>query len=320
MSPEPGATSSHRILAPSPRAAVDRLRTAPTFSIVMPAYEAADSIGDSLASALNQAHPAHEVIVVDDGSADDLEAALAPFADRIVLIRKPNGGAASARNAGIEAASGDFLVVHDADDRCDPRRLEALAELGSARPDLDLITTDIRFTVDGEPVGSFRDRNPFEVADQRTAILWSCFLGGWPAVRLERLREVGGFDESLRTGEDWDCWLRLIFSGSSAGLIEAPFYDYAIDSGGLTADRVSSLWDRVALLEKAAVEAELRDAERRQLRRSLRHHRGVAALSEARAGVGRGEPRRRAARLAWEPGLTARARLGCALAAIGVGR
>ncbi|MBA3865298.1 MAG: glycosyltransferase family 2 protein, partial [Solirubrobacterales bacterium] len=285
---------------------MDPLRAPPTFSIVIPAYEAADSIGDALASALGQAHPAHEVIVVDDGSGDDLEAALASFADRIVLIRKPNGGVASARNAGIEAASGDFLVMQDADDRCDPSRLAALAELASARPDLDLITTDIRFTVDGEAVGIFRDQNPFEVEDQRTAILWSCFLGGWPAVRLARLREVGGFDEDLRTGEDWDCWLRLIFSGSIAGLIEAPYYDYAIDSEGLTADRVSSLWDRVALLEKAAAEVELRDAERRQLRRSLRHQRSVAALCEARAGVERGGSRRRAARLARLPGLTAR--------------
>jgi hypothetical protein len=311
VSAEPEATGGGRILAPPPVAPVQPLAAPPSFSIVIPAYEAAGSIGVSLASALDQTHPAREVIVVDDGSADDLGGALAPFADRIVAIRKPNGGAASARNAGIEAASGEFVVLLDADDRCDPRRLEALAGLASARPDLDLITTDVRFTVDGEPVGLFRDRTPFEVEDQRTAILWSCFPGGWPAVRLTRLGEVGGFDEELRIGHDWDCWLRLILSGSAAGMVTVPYYDYAVDSAGLTSDRVASLWERVAMLEKASTAFELRDAERRQLQRSLRHHRGSAALAELR---GEGS-RRRAARLALLPGLPPRVRLRCGAAA-----
>ena len=315
MSKVPGG--SPRFLAPAPRGELRPPDREPTFSFVIPAYEAAATIGGALESALAQTHPAHETIVVDDGSGDALDAALAPFADRITLIRKPNGGVASARNVGVEAASGDFYVVLDADDRCDPRRLEALAELAAARPDLDLITTDIRLVADGEPVGSFRDHTPFAVEDQRTAILWSCFPGGWPAVRLERLRELGGFDEALRTGEDWDCWLRLIFAGSTAGLVAVPYYDYATDSGGLTASRVASLWDRVALLEKAGASVELRDAERRELSRSLRYHRSRAATTEARAGQ-RGS-RRRAMRLALSPGLSLRARLDCGLAAAKVG-
>jgi glycosyltransferase involved in cell wall biosynthesis len=309
MSEGPGG--SPRFLAPGPRGELPRLDRPPAFSFVIPAYEAASTIGGALESAFAQTQPAHEVIVVDDGSSDDLDTALAPFADRIALIRKPNGGVASARNAGIGAATGDFYAVLDADDRCDPRRLEALAGLASARPDLDLITTDIRLTAGGEPMGSFREQTPFEIRDQRTAILWSCFPGGWPAVRLTRLREVGGFDESLRTGEDWDCWLRLIFSGSMAGLVEAPYYDYAVDSAGLTADRVASLWDRVALLEKAAAGDDLTPAERRELTRSLRYHRSRAARTEVQAGLAHGGSRRRAMRLALMRGVETRTRLRC---------
>jgi glycosyltransferase involved in cell wall biosynthesis len=310
MSEEPG--SSPRFLAPAPRGELRPLDRSPRFSFVIPAYEAAATISGALESAFAQTHPAHEVIVVDDGSSDDLAAALAPFADRITLIRKPNGGVASARNAGLEAATGDFFVVLDADDRCDPRRLEALAELASARPDLDLITTDIRLTAAGEPVGSFRDQTPFETEDQRTAILWSCFPGGWLAVRLARLREVGGFDEGLRTGEDWDCWLRLIYGGSAAGLVAVPYYDYAVDSVGLTASRVASLWDRVALLEKAAKRERLGDGERRALARSLRYHRSRAAATEAHAGAGG----LRAARLALLRGIDMGTRLRCGLAVV----
>lgn len=299
-------------LLPALRGEPRRREGPPTFSFVIPAFQAATTIGAALESAFSQTYPAQEVIVVDDGSSDELDAALAPFAERIVLIRKPNGGVASARNAGIEAAGGEFVAVLDADDRCDPRRLEALAELATARPDLDLLCTDVVLSAAGKPTGLFRDQTPFELEDQRTAILWSCFVGGWLAVRRSRLREVGGFDESLRTGEDWDCWLRLIFSGSLAGLVEAPYYEYAIDSGGLTASRVASLWDRVILLEKAAERERLGDGEIRALADSLRYHRSRAAATEARLGCGR----KRAARLALSRGIDMGARLRCALAVI----
>ena len=207
------------LLAPAPEAPVQRLGDPPTFSIVIPAYQAAGTIARAVRSALAQTLPAHEVIVVDDGSTDDLEGALVPFDDQIKLLRKENGGAASARNAGTMAASGDFVAVLDADDAFDRRRLVVLAQLAALRPDLDLVTTDTRFVVGGKPVGTFYAHNRFEIDDQRTAILGSCFVGGWAAVRRSRLHEIGGFDERLRIAHDWDCWLRLILDGSRAGLV-----------------------------------------------------------------------------------------------------
>jgi hypothetical protein len=302
------------ILAPAPGAGLEPLSAPPTFSIVVPAYQAAETIGDALRSALAQTLPAHQIIVVDDGSTDDLDAALAPFADSIRLVRKENGGSASARNAGAEAATGDFLAILDADDAYHPRRLEALAALAGARPDLDLVTTDARFMVGAETLGSFLADNPFPTSGQRTAILESCFVGGWPAVRLARLREVGGFDEGLMVGHDWDCWLRLILDGSAAGLVDRPYYDYQLTSGGLTARRVTSLWDRVRLLEKAEENPKLEPAERPVLRRSLRYHRSRAVLAEVQAALYGSGPRGRLAGLAVSCGVEARARLAAALA------
>lgn len=282
-----------RILAPDPRAPLDSLDRPPTFSIVIPAYQAADTIGDAVGSALDQVHPAHEVIVVDDGSTDDLDRALRPFSGRITLISKENGGPASARNAGSAVARGEFIAVLDADDAYHPRRLAALAELACARPDLDLITTDTRFVVEGRPVGSFRDHNPFVVEDQREAILHSCFIGGWAAVRLSRLQAIGGFDESLFTSHDWDCWLRLLLDGSPAGLIADPYYDYVLHPGTVTASRVFSLWDRARLLEKAARNPALRPAERPALERSWRRHRTRAVRAETEAALFGSGPRDR---------------------------
>jgi len=303
-----------RVFAPSPRNPVEPLIAPPTFSIVIPAYEAAGTIGDAIRSALSQAHPAHEVIVVDDGSTDDLEGALHPLRDQVTLIRKDNGGAASARNAGAAAATGDFLAILDADDAYHTRRLQALADLASSRPDLDLVTTDARFVVDGEGVGTFLAHNPFPVEDQRTAILESCFVGGWPAVRLSRLRAIGGFDESFRIASDWDCWLRLILSGSLAGLVDEPYYDYVLHAGSLAASRVASLWARVRLLEKAADNPSLHPGERPVLARSLRRQRTRAALAETRAALFDSGSRRRLSKLTLARGIETRARAFAALA------
>ena len=85
----------------------------PTFSVIIAAYQAADTIGDAVQSALAQTAPAHEVIVCDDGSTDDLTGALASYRDRIMLLRKENGGAPSARNVALRAASGEFVAQHD---------------------------------------------------------------------------------------------------------------------------------------------------------------------------------------------------------------
>lgn len=303
-------------LAPPADGDVAALTEPPTFSILIPTYQSADTVGDAIESALAQTVPAGEVIVVDDGSTDDLDAALAPYRDRVVLVRKENGGGASALNAGADAAGGEFVAILDADDAYDRRRIEAMSALAAARPDLDLVTTDARFVVGGRGVGSFLTDNPFAIRDQRQAIFESCFVGGWPAVRRERLREIGGFDESLRTGYDWDCWLRLLLGGSEAGLVKSPYYEYRLHPGSLTGSRVSSLWDRVRLLEKAETDSGLRDEERPALSRALRRHRSRAVLAEARAKVDGEAPSARLGRLALSRGIAPRARLAALLAAV----
>jgi glycosyltransferase involved in cell wall biosynthesis len=305
--------------APAPVGSVEPLAAAPAFSIVITAYEAAATIAAAVDSALAQTHPAQEVIVVDDGSNDDLDAALAQFGDRIGLVRKRNGGGASARNAGIEAASAEFMAVLDADDVYHPRRLEALAELATARPDLDLLTTDARFLVGGEETGRFATANPFAIEDQRTAIFANCFVGGWPAIRLTSLAAVGGFDEQMRIAYDWDCWLRLILAGAAAGLVERPYYDYVLHSGSLASSRVASLWERVRLLEKALANPNMRSQERGPLEAAIRWRRSEAVREEAQLVRGGEGSRGRLLRLALAPNVALRARGEAALASLSPG-
>ena len=283
-----------------------------SISVVIRAYNDTATIGRAVDSALAQTASPWQVIVVDDGSTDDVEAALTDVRDRITLVRTPHRGAAAALNAGAAAATGVFLAPLDADDVFHPRRLEAVGDLAMQQPGLDLLCTDMRFISNGEAVGTFHEHNPFEVEDQRAAILERCFVGGCPVVRLDRLHAVGGFDERLVVAEDWDCWLRLIFAGSRAGLVPEPYYDYTLGAGSLTADRLVGLRARVQMLEKAERELELRPAERRILRRSLAVHRSRLAGVELATTAAR----RRAIRYALARGVNGRSRVGAVAAAV----
>ena len=290
---------------------------APTFSIVTAAYQAADSIAECVESALAQTLPAHEIIVVDDGSTDHTAEHLAPYRDRITYIRQENRGAAAALNAGAHAATGDFVAILDADDAYEPERLAALSELAQARPDLDILATDAYLEVNGTVVGRFYDATPFEPERQRLEIIERCFVA-WPAIRRARLLEVGGYDESMKFASDWECYLRLVYAGCRAGAVGEPLLRYRIGSErSLSDNRVEALRDRVRVLERAA-QLELSAEERRQLDYYLgrRKRRVLLAESERALREGRSGARRLSLAVVTRSGMPTGTRLRAAAAAI----
>lgn len=226
--------SASRIVAPPPVRALERAPV-PSFSIIIAAYQAVETIADAVRSALDQTVSPIEVIVCDDGSTDGTAEALAPFGDRIKLLRLSHRGEGGAREAATRAASGDFVVVLDADDACLPRRVEVLGEAAAARPDLDIITTDAWLEVDGQVLRRYYEwAEPFAVADQRRAILERNFVFIGAAVRRSRLLEVGGWP-SIAAMADWYCWMRLLLTGSVAGLVAEPLYRYRVHAGAMSA-------------------------------------------------------------------------------------
>jgi glycosyltransferase involved in cell wall biosynthesis len=291
----------------------------PSFSIVIAAYQAAPTIAHAVRSALAQSVAPREVIVVDDGSTDGTGTALARWQSKIIYRRQPNRGPSAARNAAIRLATGDFVALLDADDVYEPGRIEALTALAASRPDLDLLATDAFLEVGGEVTGTFFDYNKFPVTEQLSEIFFRCYLAS-PAVRRLRMTEIGGFDETLRVGEDWDCWIRLLHAGSAAGAVAEPLFRYRIGHESLCGDYVNSLRSRLTVLERASgLDLSLR--ERSALERARRDHRRRALLAEATHALRHREPdaRQRAIQIALSPDVPPIARMRGLAAALAPG-
>jgi len=285
---------------------------------VVPVYDGAGTIGDALESVLSQQPPPLEVIVSDDGSRDDLGRALGPFASRVHVVRGPNAGPGVARNRAAATASGDLLALLDADDVWLPGRLQALSAVATARPDLDVLTTDAVVHRGGvRTATSYYDTRSFEVADQVDAILRESFVFGAGAVRLPAFRAVGGYSATNRIAEDWDLWLRLLLTGSRAGLVRAPLYEYRRRGESITGQKVDLALGVLQVL--GSVRALVRDpAHRETLRATEQRWREQAA----RAAVLTQDPRRRrlAARAAVTRGTPLRIRVLLAGAAVAPSR
>ena len=241
----------------------------PTFSVIIACYQAAGTVGAAIRSCLDQTVRPLEIIVVDDGSTDDLDAALAPFVGDIVLLRQANGGESVAKNAGVAAARGDYVVILDADDVAYPNRVQALGALAAARPDLAILTHDADLTRDGELIRRyFGPHNPFPTTDQRAEILRRCFVVN-PAVRRADWIAAGGYDPTIRIGADWECWIRMILAGARVGCIDEPLSEYRQTGEQLTADRLAGFRGRLDLLRRTLIRDDLTPRERGVLEHAI---------------------------------------------------
>ena len=313
---------SSRFLVPDPQHPVARADGPPTFSVIIAAYQAAATIAEAVESALGQTVPPLEVVVCDDGSTDGTGAALTPYEDRIVYVRKENSGEASAKNAAAQAASGDYVVILDADDIFAPKRLEALGELATLRPDLDILTTDAYLEFDGRVIKRcYEGGMRFVVNDQRSGILEQNFVFGHAAVRRQSWLAVGGFDPEIVGTTDWDCWIRMIIGGSRVGLVDEPLAYYRLHGASLTAQRASLIRNRIATLEKTSRHPSLSDGERRVVAGAITRQHRLLALADARAALIQRRPdaRRRSFAVALQRGVGLRTRLKALASALAPG-
>jgi glycosyltransferase involved in cell wall biosynthesis len=180
-------------------------------SVIIPAYNKSEYTCRAVDSVLNQTYSPVELIVVDDGSTDDTRERMAAYADRLVYIRKPNGGACSARNAGIRIAKGEFIGLLDCDDMYLPQKIELSVKHLQDHPELGFVHTKA-FLIDRED----KTVRVYERPENRTQgwiaprlILGNFICNSTVVIRKSCLDAVGLYDESIFTPADWDMWLRL---------------------------------------------------------------------------------------------------------------
>jgi len=142
----------------------------PTVSVVIPTYNRAHLVPRAVATALANIEPGDEVIVVDDGSTDATEAALAPYRDRIRLLRGRHAGAAAARNQGIREASAELVAFLDSDDEWMPNKLALQKALFRARPDVLFCFSD------------FAGRDAKGLETRRYLVLWTQDTRSWDQI------------------------------------------------------------------------------------------------------------------------------------------
>ena len=175
------------------RDAARRSSPAPLVSVVIPTFNRAALVGEAVASALGQAYPAIEVLVVDDGSTDGTERALQPYRDRIVYLRKANGGISAARNAGMRAARGKFIAWLDDDDVWCRDKTAIQVEVLQAHPEVVMVSTDFSaFDAHGE-IEASHIRSYYAAARRSPAGLAALYpQAGWLEVSGTEIRVFHG--------------------------------------------------------------------------------------------------------------------------------
>jgi glycosyltransferase involved in cell wall biosynthesis len=183
----------------------------PLVSAVIPVYNGEAFLADAIRSVLAQTYPRVECIVVDDGSTDSSAAVAAAFGNAVHLIKKPNGGVASARNCGAKVAKGDYIAFLDADDIWLPELLDREVAVLQANPKLGLVYASLHF-VDAElkrigemtaPDGSVALRNSLLLELPVMTMITSATLP------TKVFHAIGGFDERLTTSADTDFSCRI---------------------------------------------------------------------------------------------------------------
>lgn len=265
------------------------VREAPAVTIVIPAYNAARYIGQTLDSVKAQTFSDYEVIVVNDGSNDqaELEQILQHHPLPIIYLAQENKGVSAARNAAIKIAKGKFYAQLDADDQWTPDYLEVQLGILSDNPDVALVYPNATIIGDGLDGGlEFMKITPSEgEVNFESLVRQKCTVMTCVTARMSAIREAGMFDESIRSCEDFDLWLRIVKNGGRIIYHRRILVLYRRHEGSLSSDRVWMVRNLLAVFEKSAGTFDLTPAERKILTEEISSNRATLELFEGKRAL-----------------------------------
>jgi len=247
----------------------------PRFSVVIPAFNSAATLARAIDSVQAQTWPAHEILVVDDGSTDATADVAAGFGEAVRLIRQENSGVSVARNTGAAAATGDWLAFLDADDWYAPDRIKVHAEWIAEDATLDCMTGDYEYRNNaGKLLGTSMAQHEsgrmmldkaagalrvVMEAPAEIAAFVADHFGDTHTLSVPRARfaELGGYPTGYKVCEDVHFLTRLVAKSRRIGVVCQSVGVYVIHGGSATRkDPVAAQHENVRTLTDLARLAE----------------------------------------------------------------
>lgn len=224
----------------------------PKVSVVIPAYNAMKYLPKTLDSVLQQTFADFEILIVNDGSSDNISQWASSVKDpRVRLISQENQGLPGARNTGIENAQGEYIAFVDADDLWAPTKLEKQVSCLDERPKVGLVYTwTVLVDENDNPTGRIFASN-FEGSVWRN-LLETNEMNNSSSSMVRRccFEQVGLFDRSLKSAEDMDMWLRLAANYQFA-VVKEPLTFYRQHSSSMSNNRPIVIQSMRTVIERA---------------------------------------------------------------------
>ncbi len=231
--------------------------TTPFFSVIIPTYNRAHLIGQTIETVFRQGYQDYEVIVVDDGSTDDTPSALASYKDRIRVFTQPNAGPGVARNLGIQNARGRYVAFLDSDDFWFPWTLSTYAAVIEKYQTVSLITAkkppfqDATQPTLNQSAVSLQAEYYRDWLDYYAGPACGSWIGlGGAVASAESLRRIGGFFEDRMNMEDLDLLMRLGTEPGYVQVLSPAVISLGRNDNNLTADPQKSYGGMCRLLDQ----------------------------------------------------------------------
>ncbi len=259
----------------------------PAVSIIIPNYNTAEFIAETLDSVLAQTFTDYEIIVINDAAPDteQLKKVLENYYDKIIFIDKfENTGTSATRNFASEMTRGDFLCFLDADDIWQPTFLEELFNF-LHQNNFDLVYADTEMFGVGYRIGeSFLDYNPPQgEVSRRTLIEGKCIiLPSGSLMRKSEFEKAGGFDPQVLRTEDFDLWMRMMFQGTRFGFLRKILFKFRIRPGSGSGDSLQRIERCIIVWEILQKKLPFTEEENRIVNRNIELERAALLRAKGR--------------------------------------
>lgn len=210
------------------------MNSTPAISVLMSVYNAKDTLAKSIDSILNQSFENFEFIIIDDGSTDETAQILeryTPKDSRIHVLTQENMGLTVALNHGLKIAQGTYIARQDADDFSYPDRLLKQFKIMEAAPDILLCGGNCDSIYPDGTTSSWGWDNDEKL--QKSVFLKTPFAHSTAMMRTDAAKKLGGYDESYKTAQDMELWMRFAKTGRISMLSE-PLIRRSVSSSAIS--------------------------------------------------------------------------------------